>query len=140
MTVKGFYNKGYTYNERAPYFIDKENLTDEEWHRLTESKTFCMLPWMHMHAFPDGRVYPCCLADYWHNLGNLRKNTMEEVWNQAPYRTLRQNMMTEKPSNGCKKCYEQEQNGAFSMRNDSNRNYGHLIKEVENTQLDGTHP
>jgi organic radical activating enzyme len=65
---------------------------------------------------------------------------MEEVWNQAPYRTLRQNMMTEKPSNGCKKCYEQEQNGAFSMRNDSNRNYGHLIKEVENTQLDGTHP
>jgi hypothetical protein len=93
-----------------------------------------------MHAFPDGRVYPCCLADYWHNLGNLRKNTMEEVWNQAPYRTLRQNMMTETPSNGCKKCYEQEQNGAFSMRNDSNRNYGHLIKEVENTQLDGTHP
>ena len=140
MTVKGFYNKGYTYNERAPYFIDKENLTDEEWHRLTESKTFCMLPWMHMHAFPDGRVYPCCLADYWHNLGNLRKNTMKEVWNQAPYRTLRQNMMTETPSNGCKKCYEQEQNGAFSMRNDSNRNYGHLIKEVENTQLDGTHP
>ena len=140
MTVKGFYNKGYTYNERAPYFIDKENLTNEEWHRLTESKTFCMLPWMHMHAFPDGRVYPCCLADYWHNLGNLRKNTMEEVWNQAPYRTLRQNMMTETPSNGCKKCYEQEQNGAFSMRNDSNRNYGHLIKEVENTQLDGTHP
>jgi radical SAM protein with 4Fe4S-binding SPASM domain len=140
MTVKGFYNKGYTYNERAPYFIDKENLTDEEWHRLTESKTFCMLPWMHMHAFPDGRVYPCCLADYWHNLGNLRKNTMEEVWNQAPYRTLRQNMMTETPSTGCKKCYEQEQNGAFSMRNDSNRNYGHLIKEVENTQLDGTHP
>jgi radical SAM protein with 4Fe4S-binding SPASM domain len=140
MTVKGFYNKGYTYNERAPYFIDKENLTDEEWHRLTESKTFCMLPWMHMHAFPDGRVYPCCLADYWHNLGNLRKNTMEEVWNQAPYRTLRQNMMTETPSNGCKKCYEQEQNGAFSMRNDSNRNYGHLIKEVENTHLDGTHP
>ena len=140
MSVKGFYDKGYNYNERAPYFIDQEQLTNNEWHQLTESKTFCMLPWMHMHAFPDGRVYPCCLADYWHNLGNLRKNTMEEVWNQLPYRTLRQNMMLEKPSAGCKKCYEQEQNGAFSMRNDSNRNYGHLIKEVKDTHEDGTHP
>jgi radical SAM protein with 4Fe4S-binding SPASM domain len=140
MTVKGFYDKGYVYNERAPYFINQENLTNEQWHQLTESKTFCMLPWMHMHAFPDGRVYPCCLADYWHTLGDLRKNTMEEVWNQLPYRNLRQNMMLEKPSNECKKCYEQEANGAFSMRNDSNRNYGHLIKEVENTKLDGTHP
>ena len=140
MTVKGFYNKGYVYNERAPYFINKDNLTEQQQQRLTESKTFCMLPWMHMHAFPDGRAYPCCLADYWHPVGDLRKNTMEQVWNQEPYRVMRQNMLQDKPCKECTKCYEQEDNGFFSMRNDSNRNYGHHIHEVENTHDDGTNP
>jgi len=140
MTVKGFYNKGYVYNERAPYFVDRENLTDDQWARLTESKTFCMLPWTHMHAFPDGRAYPCCLADYWHPVGDLRKNTMAEVWNQQPYRTIRLNMLSDQPSKECTKCYEQEQNGFFSMRNDSNRNYGHHISKVDSTLADGSHP
>ena len=140
MTVKGFYNKGYVYNERAPYFINKDDLSDIQWKRLTESKTFCMLPWVHMHAFPDGRAYPCCLAEYWHPVGDLRKHTMEEVWNQDSYRTMRRNMLEDKVCKECSKCYEQEEHGAFSMRNDSNRNYGHLIGEVDQTQEDGTHP
>ena len=99
-----------------------------------------MLPWMHMHAFPDGRAYPCCLADYWHPVGDLRKNTMEEVWNQDKYKQLRINMLTEQPSKECTKCYEQEQAGFFSMRNDSNRNYGHHIGEIDATKDDGTNP
>lgn len=138
--VKGFYDKGYVYNDRAPYFIDKGKLTDTQWQRLTESKTFCMLPWMHMHAFPDGRAYPCCLADYWHPVGDLRKSTMAEVWNQDAYKTMRTNMLEDKPCKECTKCYEQEDNGFFSMRYDSNRNYGHHIAEVEQTQEDGTNP
>ena len=137
---KDFYNKGYDYNARAPYFIDKKDLSQTELNRLTESKTFCMLPWMHMHAFPDGRAYPCCLSDYWHPVGDLRKNTMEEVWNQEAYKTMRVNMLQDKPCKECVKCYEQEEHGAFSMRNDANRNYGHHIKEVENTHEDGTNP
>jgi len=137
---KDFYNKGYDYNARAPYFIERTELSEQEWHRLTQSETFCMLPWMHMHAFPDGRAYPCCLSDYWHPVGDLRKNTMKEVWNQEAYRTMRSNMLNDKPCKECTKCYEQERHGAFSMRNDSNRNYGHLIKETNDTQADGTHP
>ena len=137
---KDFYNKGYDYNARAPYFIEHDKLTEQEWHRLTQSETFCMLPWMHMHAFPDGRAYPCCLADYWHPVGDLRKNTMAEVWNQDAYKTMRKNMLEEKSCKECTKCYEQERHGAFSMRNDSNRNYGHLIKETNDTHADGKHP
>lgn len=135
-----FYNKGYDYNARAPYFIEPEKLTDTQADLLMKSERFCMLPWVHMHAFPDGRAYPCCLADYWHPVGDLRKNTMAEVWNQDAYKKMRVNMLTEQPSKECTKCYEQEQHGAFSMRNDSNRNYGHLISEVDSTLEDGTHP
>ena len=139
MTVKSFYDKGYDYNARAPYFIERSELTEEEYRKLTHSETFCMLPWMHMHAFPDGRVYPCCLAEYFHPVGDLRKNTMREVWNQPKYKAMRVNMLADKPCVECTKCYEQERHGAFSMRNDANRNYGHMIKEVKQTQADGTH-
>ena len=139
MTVKGFYNKGYDYNARAPYFIESSELTEEEYRKLVHSDVFCMLPWMHMHAFPDGRAYPCCLSDYWHPVGDLRKNTMREVWNQDKYKAMRVNMLNDKPCVECTKCYEREEHGAFSMRNDANRNYGHMIKEIAQTKEDGTH-
>jgi hypothetical protein len=137
---KAFYKKGYDYMSKMPIYIDAESLTEQQVDRLTESKNFCMLPWVHMHAFPDGRTYPCCLADYWHPVGDLRKNTMEEVWNQDRYRTMRQNMLADKPCKECTKCYEQEDNGFFSMRNEANRNLGHYINEVDKTHDDGTHP
>ena len=137
---KDFYDKGYDYMARKPYFIDRDKLNPKQWQLLTESDRFCMLPWMHMHAFPDGRAYPCCLSDYWHPVGDLRKNTMEEIWNQDAYRQMRVNMLSEQPSKECTKCYEQEASGFFSMRNDSNRNYGHHIDEIDQTQTDGTHP
>jgi len=140
MTVKGFYNKGYVYNERAPYFIERDKLNEQQWNLLTESNTFCMMPWVHMHAFPDGRAYPCCLADYWHPVGDLRKSTMEQVWNEQPLRDMRKNMLADQKSVQCTKCYEQEANGFFSMRNDANRNYGHHVAEVDQTKEDGTHP
>ncbi len=139
-TVKGFYKKGYDYMARTPYFVDKDDLTERQTELLMESDTFCMLPWMHMHAFPDGRAYPCCLSEYFHPVGDLRKNTMQEVWNQDKYKTMRTNMLSGKKCVECVKCYEQEDNGFFSMRNDSNRNYGHHISEAEATLPDGTNP
>ena len=138
-TKKDFYEK-YDYNERSPHFIKREELTDQQFNRLVKSDKFCMLPWVHMHAFPDGRAYPCCLGDYWHPVGDLRKHTMEEVWNQDAYKTMRKNMLEDKSCKECTKCYEQEANGFFSMRNDANRNYGHLINEVDQTASDGEHP
>jgi len=139
-TIKSFYTKGNVYNTRAPYYIQRTELTEEEWYRLTESKTFCMLPWVHLHAFPDGRAYPCCLSDYWHPIGDLHKDTMKEVWNQDPLKQMRVNMLADKPCKQCNKCYEQEENGAFSMRNNANRNNGHHVKEINQTHADGTHP
>lgn len=135
--VKDFYNEGFDYNSKQPYFIKKEDLDEREWALLTENKTFCMMPWVHMHAFPDGRAYPCCLSDYWHPMGDLRKNTMEEVWNQDKYKQMRVNMLTGKSCKECTRCYEQEENGFFSMRNDANRNYGHHIKDIAYTTETG---
>lgn len=140
MTKKSNFYKDYDYLAKAPHFIEIKDLTDKQKNLLMESKHFCMLPWVHMHAFPDGRVYPCCFSEYWHSMGDLRRHTMAEVWNHPEYKMLRKNMLEDKPSNQCKKCYEKEENGFFSMRNDSNRNYGHHISEVELTDSSGHHP
>lgn len=133
-------NIGYDYNSLIPLHININKLTDKQKYLLTESKVFCMLPWVHMHAYPDGRAFPCCFGEYWHPMGDLRKNTMQEVWNQEPYKKIRINMLNDVTARECKKCYEQEKHGAFSMRNDSNRNYGHLISEIDQTHNDGYHP
>jgi organic radical activating enzyme len=65
---------------------------------------------------------------------------MKEIWNQESYKTMRKNMLEDKPCKECNKCYEQESNGFFSLRHDGNRNYGHHIKEVDQTANDGYHP
>jgi radical SAM protein with 4Fe4S-binding SPASM domain len=102
------FKEGYDYLSRLPLYGKDKEFTQDQLYKLTESKTFCMLPWTHMHAFPDGRAYPCCLADYWHPVGDLRKNTMAEVWNQDPYKAMRKNMVEGKSCKECTKCYEQE--------------------------------
>ena len=82
----------YTYNSKFPTYIKPEALTDQQIHRLTESKSFCMMPWTHMHAFPDGRAFPCCLSVDKYPIGDLHKNTMAEVWNDQPLRDMRVKM------------------------------------------------
>jgi len=133
-------NIGFDYNSRLPLHVDWDDLSKDEQYKLTESKTFCMMPWVHQHAFPDGRAYPCCFSEYWHPVGDLRKNTMEEVWNQEPYKQIRRNMLNDEPCKECTRCYEQEKVGQFSMRYDANKSYGHHVGEIQKTQDDGTHP
>ena len=128
----------YDYNSTMPLYCDPADLTDKHKELLTESKVFCILPWIHMHAFPDGRAYPCCLGEMWEPIGDLRKNTMKEVWNDKPMRKMRTNMLSETPCKECTKCYELEDNSFFSMRNSFSKDFGHFVDLVDNTLEDGT--
>lgn len=133
-------NKTFEYNNRLPVHVNPDTLTEKQIHRLTESKTFCILPWIHLHGFPDGRAYPCCFGDMWNPVGDLRKNTLAEVWNGDPMKAMRKNMLEDKPCKECHKCYELEETGFFSMRNSFSRDFGHHVVEVDKTLEDGTHP
>jgi hypothetical protein len=127
----------YNYNERNPEFISLDDLNERQKFLLMESKTFCMLPWTHLHAFPTGPAYICCAAEMDHSIGNLRESTIKEVWNSDAMLQTRTNMLNEKPCGACKKCYEQEDAGFFSMRNSSNKRFGHHIGRVDNTDESG---
>ena len=125
------------YHTRKPVYISEDQLREDQLARLVDSKVFCMIPWIHMHAFPDGRAYPCCLGDMDHPIGNFKQDTMEQVWNQDAYKTMRKNMLEETPCKECSKCYEQEDSGFMSMRNSTNKNFGQHIGLIDQTKNDG---
>lgn len=130
----------FKWNERAPVFVGREDLTDDQWSKVVESEHFCMMPWIHLHAWPTGEAYPCCLGEGAHPVGNLKQQTIAEVWNGEAYRAMRRNMLADQPSKECTRCYEQERMGFASMRNNTNRHFAQHIGEIEQTLPDGTHP
>jgi len=102
------------------------------------SKTFCVLPWIHMNTWPNGNVYPCCLTDWREDVGNLNDNTLEEIWNNDKMKDIRQHMLQGKKHNSCRKCFQQEDNNLDSTRTSSNRHYAHHIPDItSNTTEDG---
>jgi len=72
------------------------DLTDREHFLLHESKTFCIYPWIHLHAYPTGEAYPCCHAEMKPGVvGNCRTQSLEEIWHGAPMKHLREHMLSE---------------------------------------------
>ena len=128
----------YEYGAKEPEKLKIKDMTPREKELLIESESFCMLPWMHLHAFPDGRAYPCCFAFDKLHVGNVNEQSMEEVFNGDKMKQMRLNMLANKKSRECVKCYDQEDSGFFSLRLSSNKHFGHNISMTENTKPDGT--
>ena len=129
---------GYEYGAKEPEKLKIKDMTPRQKELLIDSETFCMLPWMHLHAFPDGRAYPCCFAFDKLHVGNVNEQSMEEVFNGDKMKQMRLNMLNNKKSRECVKCYDQEDSGFFSLRLSSNKHFGHNIGMTDNTMPDGT--
>ena len=112
-------------------------MTPKQRELLIDSQSFCMLPWMHIHAFPDGRAYPCCFALDPFPVGDLNKASMSEVFNGPDMKQMRSNMLQGKKCKQCAKCYDQEKSGFFSLRLSSNKHFGHNIEMVDPVKLEG---
>lgn len=110
----------------------------KDYKELNKDKHFCMLPWVHMHMWPNGITYPCCLATNDYTIGNTNTSTFKELWNSERMRELRRNMLDGKPTSGCSRCYEHEENGSRSMRMNMNMDYFHHYHRTELTHEDGS--
>jgi MoaA/NifB/PqqE/SkfB family radical SAM enzyme len=62
----------------------------------------CSEPWMTINVNASGEVRPCCFNDDF--LGDLRQQTMEEIWNGAGYDRLRSDQAAGRVSAGCEVC------------------------------------
>lgn len=113
-------------------------LTERQAFLLKESRTFCIYPWIHIHAYPTGEAYPCCHAEMAvGKIGDCRQQTLKEIWNSPQQRQLRLDMLNETPNPTCGRCYEQEEAGFFSGRKSANKHHGHHIHEILNTDHTG---
>ena len=109
---------------------------------LNENKAFCILPWIHMHVWPDGRAMPCCIADSDQPFGNVKEGSIEQVWNSERYKELRLAMLEGKKLDCCRRCYELEDSTyIWTLRKNHNQWFGDKHFDlVEKTAPDGSIP
>lgn len=107
---------------------------------LQENKAFCVLPWIHMHIWPNGNVMPCCIADSNDVYGNVKNNTIKEVWNSDKYKTLRKAMLAGEKLPSCNRCYELEDStNIWTLRKNHNQWFGEKHYDIiASTNDDGS--
>jgi radical SAM protein with 4Fe4S-binding SPASM domain len=126
----------FNWNDRTPLYIKPDELLPDEKYKLIKSDVFCILPWIHLSMEPNGKVLPCCMGKT--SLGSSKTHSLKEIWNDTPMKDLRKAMLEDRPSAGCKDCYEQESVGNQSLRNGCNKTYGHHVKRTKATSPDGS--
>lgn len=107
---------------------------------MTQSKTICAIPWMHLAFEPSGKIVPCCLTSY-HNYfsGDLNKESIEEIWNSDNMKSLRKMMLAGEEPKICSTCFDRERVTNESSRVYHNRDFASVLEEIPNITLeDGT--
>ena len=115
-----------------------ETTTDES--LAKHGKHFCVLPWIHFHSWPDGRVMPCCIADSNMPVADLKDDEpVINMMNSPDYKKLRLAMMNDEPVETCKRCYDLELMGTWTMRQSHNKRRGldYVDYISQNTNDDG---
>jgi radical SAM protein with 4Fe4S-binding SPASM domain len=64
----------------------------------------CYQAAMYLKVEPDGSVFPCCRAPQELNMGNLKEQPFDEIWNGKKYQQLRKEMFTGKYRRCCRGC------------------------------------
>lgn len=106
---------------------------------MKDSKHFCLIPWTHMHTWPNGNAYMCCGADPNKPIGVMSdKTTLKDLWNSDQMKTNRLLMLEDKPVPECTRCYEIEENGGRSLRVDHNITFEHHMDILQETNSDGS--
>lgn len=107
---------------------------------VKHGKNFCVLPWVHFHSWPDGKVMPCCVADSNMPVANLKDNeSIIQMMNSKDYKKMRTSMLNDEPVEACKRCYDLELMGTWTMRQSHNKRRGLEYVEMisKNTSDDG---
>lgn len=107
---------------------------------VKDSKHFCILPWIHFHSWPDGKVMPCCVADSTKPVSKINKNeSIIQMMNSDDYKKMRLAMLNDEPVEVCKRCYDLEKVGVTTLRQSHNKNHGlSSLDLIESTTNDGT--
>lgn len=105
-------------------------------------KTFCPFPWMHLHAWPEGKAMLCCVAHGGPNdgkIGDFSRNTYKEIINSHKLKQIRLDMLAGKEIPQCVACTRAESLGKVSFRLGALKKYNKEISElISSTEKDGS--
>lgn len=77
------------------------------------SKTFCMHPFTGLATREDGAIKVCCRS---HPIGDIRKESLEEIWNGKKMRRIREQILNGERPAECDPCFRLEDQGVESLR------------------------
>lgn len=119
------------------------------------SKTFCVLPWIHLGTHPHGGVTPCCISDMtdgknraraFRNRGdkffNLNDHDINTHMNSDYFKQIRLEMLNDVEPKACTRCYEEERKGIESKRIHESKVYPYFNSSYASriTSEDGSIP
>lgn len=110
-------------------------------YHLKESKTFCMLPWIHIHSSPSGKGSACCISESnsKNGIADTSTSTFMEILNSEKMIKLRKDMMLGIPNSECEKCYAHDDSNLQSSRVMMNSEFQEFYSEaMDYTNEDGT--
>lgn len=118
-------------------FKHVDNIDEKYYSLLFDNPSFCMAPWTHLTVSTDQKVYPCCKIKNF-EVGNLKVNTLEEIWNDLPLKELRKSMLNGQRHTACSNCYNEEDSNKNSYRHYINRKLIDHISKTDSTSEDGS--
>jgi len=100
---------------------------------------FCVLPWISLEASPIGTVRPCCLADdeivdEQGEKFNLSSANFGSIQSSRHMTQLRQDFLSGKKPQTCRKCWNEERAGRTSKRMHTLDRLKHILPDQEWTQ------
>ncbi len=108
---------------------------------IEKTDSYCPLLWNHLHVAADGKVLPCCIGDWERPMGNINKQSFDDIWAGPEFKKLRKALIQDKKVPHCRTCYVKEQQSGFSLRHDAIAKFHETAKDmVITTQEDGTSP
>lgn len=105
------------------------------------NKTFCVMPWVHVHTRPNGDASPCCMWDMKNPIGNIKKNTIDEIANSDKLNSIRKNMIKGMYNPSCVECNAKDASATneISHKVMQNKVFEKIIPElIQNTNDDGS--
>ena len=108
------------------------------------SKTFCILPWMHLATNASGNLRVCCNSTPGKNFikkedgtpYKLHKDNLQEAWNSEVYEIIRKQMLNGERPEMCTRCFREEDAGVKSARQAWNEKWKQEIEYTIDAPFD----
>ena len=90
-----------------------------------DNKTFCPMPFCHVNVKQEGKVSACWR--YPDRIGDYTNESIVEIWNGDKIKTLRKQLLNGERPEGCRSCWDMEDSGVKSTRQQTTEDYKKIV-------------